>query len=262
MGGEIRVDSALGEGSCFWFELSVPTLDEASDARTRPRAAITGYEGPRRSVLIVDDVAGNRAMLSDLLGTVGFEVREASGGQEALECLRQALPDLILMDIAMPVMDGLEATRRIRANPAWSRVPIIAVSAMVSSLDQSRSPVAGVNAFLNKPIDVDHLLHTIGANLNLRWDSKAGDAAADIEAQGVAGLVVPPPQDLQTLYRVARTGNMRAVRDQAAQLRSLDPSYVPLADKLDRLAQGFESRAILALATRYIEEADGADSAA
>jgi signal transduction histidine kinase/ActR/RegA family two-component response regulator len=168
MGGDIRVDSQPGSGSRFSFELLLPLRDSGS-AAPRARDTIIGYHGPRRSILIADDAAGSRSMLADLLGLLGFDVSVAADGQQALAQIAAAAPDLVLMDMVMPVMGGLEAVQRTRENPARAGTPIIVVSANVSSSDRARSLAAGANAFCPKPLERDELLAAIGQQLGLRW---------------------------------------------------------------------------------------------
>jgi two-component system, sensor histidine kinase len=168
MGGDIAVMSEPGGGSCFSFELELPVSGEPLPALPAP-ARITGYEGPRYTVLVVDDVPVNRAMLAELLSRLGFVVREAANGLEALERAQAEAPDLIVMDNLMPVMDGLTATRRLRALPQLQAVPIIAASASPSLENHSASLEAGANVFLPKPIRPQQLLHHLGTLLPLRW---------------------------------------------------------------------------------------------
>jgi len=252
MGGEIGVGSQPGAGSLFWFELALPLL-EFGVAALPAKGVVTGYDAPVRRVLIVDDVASNRQMLDDLLGALGFEVCQAGDGRQALDLLHEARVDLVLMDMVMPGMGGLEATRRIRENPAWRDLPIVAVSANVSDVDESECLAAGANVFLAKPIVTDQLLEAIGEQLGLRWISATTLAAANDDAE--PALVVPSPEELEILYHLAKTGNMRIIRERAAQLAALNPAYGALADKLDRLAQGFESKAILALVKQCMDDA-------
>ena len=168
MDSEIEVDTALGRGSRFAFELVVPVF-EAIDAAGPPPQVITGYEGTRKRVLVVDDVPLNRALLVQLLGGLGFEVEEAGNGQEGIDRARDGRPDLIVLDNVMPVLDGLGATRLLRADEQLKAVPIIAASASASAEHQRASLAAGANAFLPKPIDVQHLLQQVGVLLSLRW---------------------------------------------------------------------------------------------
>jgi PAS domain S-box-containing protein len=174
MGGEIEVDSKLGQGSVFSFELLLP-LAQRPAALVAPRAPV-GYDGERRRVLVVDDVAGNRSMLSALVSALGFDVDEAADGQQALDRVQARTPDLMLMDAAMPVMDGLAATRRLRADPRWRELPIVIVSAAVSETDRYRCLEAGASGFIAKPVDRDQLLHALQQWLGVRWRYAPGDA--------------------------------------------------------------------------------------
>jgi signal transduction histidine kinase/CheY-like chemotaxis protein len=167
MGGELRVDSVSGQGSTFWFELTAPILEPTLAVKAPARRPVAGYEGERRRVLVVDDVADNRAMLNALLGALGFDVETAACGQDALECVPVVQPDLILMDIQMPAMDGLETMRRLRQQGVAQ--PIIAVSANTAREDSARALAAGANAFLSKPIHRDALLDALGTQLGLNW---------------------------------------------------------------------------------------------
>jgi CheY-like chemotaxis protein len=147
------------------------SADEGEDPVSR---LPVGYQGGRRRLLVVDDVAGNRRMLADLLSTLGFEVGEASDGEQALRCVRAQRPDLVLMDMAMPGVDGLEATRRLRAEAEWARLPVVMVSANASADDRARSLEAGASAFVPKPVDRDLLLSLLAQQLGLQWHYAEG----------------------------------------------------------------------------------------
>ncbi|MBC7700002.1 ATP-binding protein [Aquabacterium sp.] len=178
MGGDVHVDSQDGLGSLFWFELTLPWVDPApstaSAAPTLP--AVTGYLGPRRKLLIADDVPANRTMLIDLLRPLGFETLEANNGQAALEQVHAAAPDLILMDVSMPVMDGLEAIRQLRQSTTTQSLPIIALSANASNADRTQALQAGANGFMTKPFERAILLAQLGIHLSLSWDTGAPPA--------------------------------------------------------------------------------------
>lgn len=174
MGGEVHLESQVGHGSRFWFELRVhcPAIDTLAlpqPSATAPQSDMTGYEGPRRTILIVDDVEINRTMLVDILRPLGFDTVEASDGQEALDRIGQARPDLVLMDLAMPVMDGLQATRALRSLQLTRNLPIIALSANASNADRDEALEAGAQVFLAKPFDRADLLRHLGEQLDLRW---------------------------------------------------------------------------------------------
>jgi len=167
MGSDIQVLSAPGGGSVFWFDLhlgvAVPT-----GAADRSRPIAVGYEGPRKSVLVVDDVVENRAMLVDLLSPLGFATYEAEDGRLSLDLAQALRPDVILMDNVMPVMDGLEATRRLRALHGFGQTPIVTISASASRADEERALAAGATAFLPKPLRADDLLALLEQHLGVR----------------------------------------------------------------------------------------------
>ena len=193
MGGDIGFESQPGAGSRFWFDLSLPGLDTPARAVPRGRR-ITGYRGPRKTVLIVDDVAANRSLIAEFLKMLGFVIVEAEDGRAAMVLADAAPPDLILMDSVMPVVNGLEATRLLRGHKALSAVPIITVSANASQADRDHSLAVGVDAFVPKPIDFDLLLDHIESLLGLSWTCP-DDAFADTLPDTLAGPLVAPPPD-------------------------------------------------------------------
>ena len=254
MGGNIEIASEPGGGSTFRFELAVPVA-AGSPANLPAQRTIVGYEGERKRLLIVDDVPQNRAVLVDLLQTVGFVVAAAENGLDCLVLLDSFKPDLILMDVMMPVLDGNETTRRIRGTPAWGKVPIVAVTASASSDDEARCREAGADAFLAKPVEHDVLLRTIGTLLSLDWIT--GQPAADPAQPGdeeESVLVAPPAEEMEVLWQMARIGDMREIRKRASYLHALDPAYAPFADRLDALAQGYQSKKLADFVARYRTE--------
>jgi CheY-like chemotaxis protein len=145
----------------------------------QPAVGIIGYRGPRKTVLIADDVTENRAVLVDLLHPLGFTVIEAANGHEALEKAIKVRPDLVVTDIVMPGMDGREATRRIRELPQLSSVPVIAVSARPSARADVAATKRGADAFLIKPLRTEEVLRNIASLLELEWihGTVEGDSA-------------------------------------------------------------------------------------
>ncbi|WP_348273486.1 ATP-binding protein [Piscinibacter sp. XHJ-5] len=247
MGSDIHVESRIGAGSRFWFTLAVP-IDQEVSSPPPAQAAISGYTGHRRRILVVDDVAPNRAVLTDILERIGFEVLEAADGLQALEHVAASAPDLVLMDMMMPVMDGLEATRRLRQLPSGNDLPVIAVSASVSDADRHRCLAVGVVEFVAKPIDQTVLLEQIGKTLGLTWTVTEASATSALEEEA---LVAPPEHEMQRLRLLARAGNMRALREWSDHVATLDARFHPFADRVRTLAEGFESTEIAALSERY-----------
>jgi signal transduction histidine kinase len=175
MGGQVQVSSEFGRGSLFQVELPLPVVQAADDARRSVPGAVR-YQGPPRRVLVVDDVAANRALMSDFLTDAGFEVAQAADGEEMLSAARSFRPDLILVDRLMPTVDGVEATRRLRRDADLAAVPVIALSASASTDHRVACLQAGVNVFLTKPVSLETLQAHIGEQLGLQWIEPAAGA--------------------------------------------------------------------------------------
>ncbi len=170
MGSDIHVDSELGRGSRFWFELLLPLAEKRVAARPQSNyQRVTSYDGPRKTVLVVDDIQANREIVVGALGLVGLRTIEASDGHEALMLLRTYEPDLVILDVNMPRLNGLEASRMIRQTPRFVSLPIIAMSSSSYDSDRQNALDAGADAFLPKPLDFDKLLDRLGHLLQIRW---------------------------------------------------------------------------------------------
>jgi PAS domain S-box-containing protein len=162
MGGEIGVESVEGHGSTFWFTIAAPPCAPAPAAAHEPEGV---FDVRPARILIVDDTPVNRELVSTLLGVFGHDLREASGGEEAVEAAAHAAFDLILMDLQMPGMDGIAATRAIRATSVVNRAtPIVALSANILPTHIEACRAAGMDDHIGKPIDTRELLTKVA-----RW---------------------------------------------------------------------------------------------
>ncbi|WPL14512.1 Aerobic respiration control sensor protein ArcB [Thiorhodovibrio litoralis] len=168
MGGRIGVDSHFGQGSTFWFTARFgrqtgPALAQAAPERSEAMVP------PGARVLLVEDNEINQQVAREILTTAGILVTVAGDGRAALDQVRQGTFDAVLMDIQMPVMDGLAATRAIRALPACERLPIIAMTAHAMAGDREKSLAAGMNDHISKPIEPTELFATLGHWLGGHW---------------------------------------------------------------------------------------------
>ncbi|HEY9845850.1 MAG TPA: ATP-binding protein, partial [Candidatus Caenarcaniphilales bacterium] len=162
MGSELKVRSNLGNGSIFWFDLNLSETSQWDDTADFLEQQVVGFQGEKRKVLVVDDKWANRSILVNLLEPLGFEVVEAINGLDGLNKAREFQPNVILMDLVMPGMDGFEATRRIRMLPELAGVRVIAISASVFDFDQQQSREVGCDDFLPKPVREADLLDKLG----------------------------------------------------------------------------------------------------
>ncbi len=194
MGGAVGVDSRLGEGSTFWFSArlglaaaAAPALRTAPAALAAPApaAAAVSLQGVR--ALVVDDNEVNLMIACELLGQAGLELQTAENGALALERLQAEDFDLVFMDMQMPVMDGLEATRRIRSRPGKAYVPIVAMTANAMAADRELCLQAGMDEVLTKPIEPDRLLQVVR-----RWARNPAARAAPAGPADAAGLRTAP----------------------------------------------------------------------
>ncbi|WP_437603088.1 AAA family ATPase [Sorangium sp. So ce590] len=253
MGGRIEVQSRLGEGSVFTVTLR---LTEARPPASAAGAAlgweqITGYEGERRRVLVVDDHADNRAVLRDLLAPRGFLVLEAEGGEAALRLATEHTPALVVMDLAMPGMDGYEATRRLRQLPALARTVVLASSASVAGGELERSREAGCDDLLPKPVEAGALLDRLERSLELSWirEERRGPlpSPAVLTEAELAALPRPQPDDLARLLDLSSRGRVLELIEEAKRLQEKDEQLRPWLGRLSALAKSFQFKALRAL---------------
>lgn len=201
LGGRLEVASRPGQGSRFFFTCTFEedrAGREPVPARTAPQDA-AAPEGPSRAtgplagalILLVDDNSINQQVAREILERFGAVVDVAGGGHEAVEMVGQALYDAVLMDVQMPVMDGLAATRAIRLLPGGGDLPIVALTAHALSGDRQRCLEAGMNDYLTKPIDPARLLASLG-----QWITPAAEAGRNMAAfAGAAAPGSPAPRD-------------------------------------------------------------------
>jgi signal transduction histidine kinase/DNA-binding NarL/FixJ family response regulator len=249
----LQVKSAVGEGSTFWFELQ---LSEAVDWQRNgtTQGTIIGFQDAPRKILVVDDNVANRMVLISLLTPLGFEIIEAENGQECLEKTKADLPDLIIMDLIMPIMDGLEATRQLRQIPELKNIIIIAASA--SAFDKQRKECLGVGCddFVTKPIQTDEVLEKLGEHLKLQWIYKEEYSIESSEEFSFTAqeMVALPTEIAQALYDFLSIGDIDGIIEQTNKLTQIDSRLIPLATKMQQLAEDFELEQLQTLVESYL----------
>ena len=255
MGSELHVTSTVGQGSTFWFELDLSVVTERCEPMTTEERHIIGFKDETPVILLVDDEATNRGMLKDMLLPLGFHIVEASDGHEAIRKAEGYHPDLILMDLMMPIMDGFEATRQIRQLPILNDVIIIAVSANAFDEAQEKSMAAGCHDFIIKPVDVEDLLERLQVHLKLEWIYKDERSPQNVPEQLEQQPIIPPQaEELTVLLKAATIGDIAEIRESITRLEASNPQFMPFVAKLRQLANEFRMAAIREFVEYYMEE--------
>jgi PAS domain S-box-containing protein len=200
MGGQIGVSSQPRHGSLFWFSMQLeaaPPVVPAMEVQSKPEFDISGLRGAK--LLLAENNPFNQEVAIEFLNKAGAKVQVANNGIEALHWLRRKKFDCVLMDVQMPDMDGLEATRQIRHNPAWAKLPIIAMTANAFEEDRKQCLAAGMNDFISKPMQPEQLYAVILKSLS------GAKAESEISAPLPAAETLPSTDapvalDLSDLY--------------------------------------------------------------
>ncbi|WP_437298915.1 protein kinase domain-containing protein [Sorangium sp. So ce426] len=242
MGGTIEVESELGRGSAFTVTLALAEGPASAGAdKTIGWHTITGYRGARRTILVVDDNPHNRALMSDLLVPIGFEVVEAEDGEAALRLAMERRPALVVMDLVMPGIDGHEATRRLRQMPELGEIVILISSANVSGAEQQEGVRAGWNDALHKPVQAGELFDKIHRFLGVEW-IHAEEKAPVTAAREKGPLVPPSAEELALLSRLVASGRVRNVVTEAVRMEETDPRLGPWLEQLRALVRTYQMR--------------------
>jgi two-component system sensor histidine kinase/response regulator len=251
MGGELRVSSVPDHGSVFSFDIPV-TLSPADSVPTIPEARrVIGLEPnqPKYRLLIVDDRDTSRRLLVKLLAPLGFDVREAIDGREALAVWEDWRPQLIWMDMRMPVMDGHTATRHIKSSDTGRSTIIIALTASVFQEDREMVLAEGCDDFVRKPFRAEEIFEKLTRHLGVRFiyaESEQPAASPPLLAsdQSKMPATALPTAWLAELRQATVAADLDRILALIDQQRSIDPA---LADQLAQWARNFDYDQILRL---------------
>lgn len=268
MGGDITVNSIVNQGTVVAFEVPLRSTKAVLPV-TKPTQRIIGLVPgqPTYRILVVDDHPTNRQLLVRMLAPLGFEVREAENGQEAIALWRQWHPHLILMDMRMPVMDGYTATQYIKSQAEGTSTIILAVSA--SAFDEERGHIlaAGCHDFVRKPVQAEVILNKIAQYLAVDYRYEMGDRAStnahpqddyshqqgittDVFRLRAESLAAMPLAWIAQLYEAANQVNNDAILQLIEQIPD---EHALLADTLTYWVHNFRCDRIIAL-VEYLDE--------
>ncbi len=252
LGGSLSVTSRLQRGTTFRLEIEVGQGKKDEIAPERPARQVTRLkEGqPRYRLLVVDDQAENRLLLTEILGKAGFDMREAANGQEAVDMTAQWAPQLILMDMRMPVMGGEAAIRQIKASEKGRDIPIIAVTASAFSEDEARVMQVGASAYIRKPFDHQDIYQAIATCLNVQYEyeiaplKEKSPGSEATPAPGREGVTALPKEFTATLRQAILTANLN---EMLRLIDGIEKEYPQIAAHLRDLATQFQYDDLLAL---------------
>jgi len=212
LGGEIRVASEPGRGSSFQVRLMLARVERSPAQGAPDRMQIVGYRGQRRRIMVVDDNPEHREMMRQMLEPLGFVILAAVDGADCLAQVECATPDLFLIDIQMPGMDGWTLVERLREREV--RGPIIMLSANIGDAIARTNRDAGHDDAIAKPVNLSHLLDRIGMHLKLEWIGEQDEpkpAAAGEVRDGDDALRSPGAEHVAELLSLGRIGHVRGI---------------------------------------------------
>jgi PAS domain S-box-containing protein len=263
MGGELKLNSEVGQGSLATFDIKVSHSDEREVQELHASRQVNGLEPgqPTYRLLVVEDRESNRRLLVNILEPLGFEIRQAANGEEALGMWGDFEPHLIWMDIQMPFMDGLEVTRRIKTSPEGENTIVIALTASAFEEDRVKILSAGCDDFVRKPYHPNKIYNILAKHLGIRFVYEQdqtegglvlpfGQTEAAQDALSLSSIEELPELWWDDLKQATIKADLTEVLSIIDQARKLNPE---LASVLTELANNFEYTKLL----KVIEEAEG-----
>ena len=261
MDSELQVESVIDQGTKFWFEVMVPIADTVDVPFPIRNQKIIGYKPLDAKtltpfkILVVDDKAETRLAIKELLTPLGFDITEAANGQAAVQQAEKLQPALIIMDLIMPLMDGFEATRRIRRSSRIKDVVILAASAAAFQRSKQRSRTAGCQDNIEKPILVAELFEKIQKYLALEWVYDDENASPRVETViPEAPLAVPALTALESIRDLALIGDIEGIQTYVKELITAEPDLKPFGSKVNDLANNFALDEIKELISQHLKD--------
>lgn len=243
MGGELTFTSEVGKGTAFQMRLFLSQVHQAIEVESISLAPRIGYHGAKRKVLVVDNEQVDRELIMNILSPLGFEIAQAANGKACLEVYAHFKPDVILMDLAMPEMDGWEAAYIIR-KVYQSNTPIAIVSA--NAFDKALDNTADIASsdFIVKPVNIEDLLNWLGQKLSIDWVrapiAESTLLSAEFNAETTSAFQVPPEQFLHELLEMIDLGYIKGITDKLDKIALMDKKYSSFVALMQQFVTQFD----------------------
>jgi CheY-like chemotaxis protein len=232
--------------SNFPEKFSQPQIDVEKKINT-DKSHITGYRGKKCQIMIVDDKPENRYVLEAFLQLLNFEITEAENGYDALNRINKSQPNLILLDLVMPGMNGYQFVRYIRKIPVLKNIIVIAISASASKQTQQAALISGCNDFIAKPIETKYLLERLQIHLELEWI---------YEDKKMNVLIIPPRRELETLLNNAKRHNITNLKECIKRIKALDSQFIPFIDQTEPFLETYQFKKLIKFLEPYLEDTE------
>jgi len=250
MNSDIFVSSRVNDGSSFWFEIELPEVF-TKKKKKRKKDKWAKINGADYRVLIVDDNVMNRQFFVQMLKRNRFELFEAEDGLQAVEFTEKYRPHLILMDIMMPKMSGIEAIAEIRKVPKNADIVIFTVSANAEMRDMCEKNPNTCNEFLLKPLNMELFYSKLIKYFNVGQPQENDkDRVSDDDTS--EKLIPPPASDIQELFQMAKTGNVLRVEKMAKSLEMKNEDFKFFSKKIQEMAKGFKINELKAFLEQFL----------
>ena len=245
MGGEIGLTSRPGEGTTFRVRLMLSEVTNPSRLGPIQHRRIVGYAGPRRTILVADDDAAHRDLMHELLVPLGFTVLSAADGIAALDMVRQWDPDVLLLDISMPGLNGWEVVRLVR-DEGFARLKIVMISANAGEIREGLAARQHDDQ-VAKPVHLRGLLEKLEKLLELQWIGE-GEPAPDADpARPAAPLRPPSARHLDDLMKLGEIGYVRGIKAKLTEIEAAGPEHGAFVAHLRDLMETFDLKQYMAV---------------
>ena len=239
MNSEIEVKSKTDIGSKFWFDMDLPTVNSLINYEQLTTNDVIGYTNQKYQVLVVDDKQENRMVLKDILQTLDFSITEAIDGIDAIQKVKIKKPDIIFMDIKMPNVNGLEATKKIRKIPHLENTIIIAISANAFEYTIKESLEAGCNGFIPKPITIEKVIKEINKHLPIVWiykNEKEISGKQKIESLNMKSNA----HMFYKLCNLIEFGERSDIFKELDRIKNEEKDFLPFVDHVRKMVKNFQ----------------------